>query len=282
MLVFLLSLLVAAGGPVPPAVPVLSAQANATPWPASIPAGGARLFTLLDYFDAGQRLALDYVADLDDAAARRARLTSSIPSCVRVVVRSGDDKSVVFASGVLVRGGRQVVTAGHSLQSLAGRKPNVHVILSNGSQVEAKLVALSFDGLDAPDWAVLDLVDPRPMDLKAAALGTAVAGELAFILGYPDRVGVGVDGKVASSLATESLPLDPLLFVARVPSDPRAEFVPLAGAVPLSGASGAPVFDGEGRLTGVLVAVGSVAYPEGLQHVYRVSRVSEFEAALVH
>lgn len=238
------------------------------------------LFTLLDYFDAGQQRALRYLDRLAPAAREQFRIADVAGACVRVSCQRDGGRSVVFSSGVLVNGGRRVVTAGHGIGAVGEAAVDMSVVLSDGREIPARVVSRSAIDSSEQDWAVLELTGPLPANMASVHVGSARPGGLAFILGYPERVGLGADGHAAASLASQAMALDPLLFVARVPPSAEPSFEPLAGAVPLSGASGSPVFDERGALVGVLVAIGRLAYPDGVRHVYRVSLSGDFEAAL--
>lgn len=245
-------------------------------------AGGAGddLFTLLDYFDAGQQRALRYLGSLTPSPRETYRLRDLSAACVRVSCETDGGKAVVFSSGVLVSGGRRVVTVAHGVGDPGDDTVALKVILTDGRSLPARLISRSRPDARDQDWAVLELVSTEPLNLTSVPVGSAQPGSVAVILGYPERVGLGPDGHAAARLGGPSMALDPLLFVARVPVTPSTELEPLAGAVPLSGASGSPVFDEHGNLVGVLVAIGRLAYPEGLRHVYRVSFSADFEAAL--
>ena len=238
------------------------------------------LFTLTDYFDQGQRLALRYLNALEPAARGEFELAALAPACVQVSCERDGGRSMTFSTGVLVNGGRQIVTAGHGVGAVGDAADEVFVILGDGRKIAARVMHRSDMASKEQDWAVLEFKTPVPTSLVSVPVGAARPGALAFIMGYPERTGIGSDGQATSALTSEPRALGPLLFVARVPLSTGSELDPVAGALPLSGASGSPVFDEHGALVGVLVAVGRLAYPDGLRHVYRVSLSAEFKAAI--
>ena len=94
------------------------------------------------------------------------------------------------------------------------------------------------------------------------------------MLGYPDRLGLDEFGRAVHGFSRERAALDPMPFVARVTAPTAMELEPISGAVPVAGASGAPLFNEQGELVGVFVAVGRLAYPEGLRYAYEAAPIA--------
>lgn len=110
-------------------------------------------------------------------------------------------------------------------------------------------------GKSGPDWALLDLDRSGSEGLPAVELGRAEVSELVFLLAYPDPCGVDGRGRIVRGDGFESAYLAPRVTFARVESLTPLVLVPVAGAVPLGGASGGGIFDREGGLVGIVSGV---------------------------
>src|SRR5262245_23287455 len=146
-----------------PLVPA-AALAAGLAWSASCAtAGGAgsetpgTLLTTLDYLAVGIDGFRRYVADADGAEGARIRgaLDAARTAVVRVEVRSpeqGGAVSVRRATGVVLAGGRGILTAGHVL-SEPDAGATLRILRSSGAGFEARVASVEFErfGRDAVD-----------------------------------------------------------------------------------------------------------------------------------
>lgn len=236
------------------------------------------LVTLLDYFEEGIAGSDRWLEGRGEQLGTDLRkiLRDRRRTCVRVAVESrgadGQTRSML-GSGVIVEGGLRVLTAGHSLAG-AGDDATIRITLRDGRTMAAVVAASSHrpGHTGRHDWALLDLVNP-PAGLAHAIPAKAEVGDSVIVLGYPDRLGLDESGHAVHGFSRERAALDPLPFVARVSAANAMELTPVAGAVPVAGASGAPLFNERGELVGIFVAVGRLAYPDGLRYSYEAAPI---------
>ncbi len=241
-----------------------------------------QLVTLLDYLESGRRLARDYLAK--QPAPGGATLWDVAracgPACVRVeveVARQGAAVAAIHGSGVIVAGGRYVLTAGHALDT--DKVLAIRVILNDGRALAATAVKKDYEVFNSTgrDWAVLKLGDDRPDDLVSLKLGDAEKGAPVIALGYPDQIGTDEDGRIAYS---RDAPLAPLLFPAHVTETAPLALSPAAGAVPLGGISGGPVINAAGEVVGIFVSVSKTRTSNLMVVSYGATPVAAFKDAL--
>ncbi len=249
--------------------------ASLVPSSASDPRAAGRVLTLVDYFEGGQRAVEEFLdsgrADLS-APDLRALIRDLKRRCARVELRSGAREAgyeSIGASGVLVDRGRRLLTAGHVF---AGQTDfTIVVTLTDGRSYPGQLIAWQYtpDAEIMRDWAVVEILGAAPA-APAMPTGRLEEGDLAIVLGYPDRIGLDARGDVAYAATDEGAPLDPLVTIGEVKRTAPTILTPVVGAVPLTGMSGGPVFNARGELTGLFASILRGVSRSGTTWAYRV------------
>lgn len=265
-------------------VPRADVRADAPLALASEPAD--RVLTLFDYFEGGRQAVAAYLREnVDRSGQRLARsLDRSRRACVRVDVRHGFAASgyrTNSGSGVLLDGGRYLLTAGHLFAGLD--RFEVRVILPTGGERRYAHIDGDYEALgdNDRDWALLRIVGALPAQgaIPIVPIAPARAGDRAAVLGYPDDVGIDPDGKVAPA-GGATVYFEPLTTIGEIASARPLVLEPLAGSVPTPGMSGAPVFDERGRLVGVFVAIEQRSGNGEVSHRYRAASIAVLGSAL--
>jgi S1-C subfamily serine protease len=242
-----------------------------------LPNGGADVTTLVDFGRRGVAVAEAYLEAIDrtqgtDLIHVRESVKSS---CVRVRAYGAASGRLALGSGVLVREGAEVlaVTAGHVFEAFFSEDvAAIEVVLVDGTIVEAELQDLR-SGTASRDWARLRLRDVEGRPLAPAPVAEEVRrGDRVFLLGYPDHLGEDARGEIAHGL---TLPadafLEPLPLVGRVDHVDPLLITPVAGAMPLSGASGSPFFNERGEAIGCLTATTRTPERNGITFVLQAT-----------
>ncbi|MEM7248491.1 MAG: serine protease [Acidobacteriota bacterium] len=212
------------------------------------------LVTLRDYFQLGRDRARNHlIAHAREHRSSLEGLEDAMAACVRVEISRPSRRgfrSVSSASGVLLEGGL-VLTAGHAVHGQ--RDAELSIQLVDGRRLEARLRESEYLlNVSGRDWALLEVVQP-PLDLASAKLGVVGLGDLVVVPGYPARHGVDPTGRVVLGDGIDIL--KPIPLVSRVSSVSPLSLEPVAGSLPLGGASGAPVFNMKGQLLGLFVGM---------------------------
>lgn len=185
-------------------------------------------------------------------------------------------------SAVLIAHDTFALTAGHLFDGITPK--NMEVFRTDGNSYHAELLHVEHTYPDR-DLAILKLKrgalltaneDKPTPEFK---LAKAVVGELAICLGYPDGVGVRQNGK------TDFMPADSYAYFEPIPVLVEVEKVeenhlvlkPLAGAAPIGGMSGGPVFNTEGNLIGIFVAITKHSEDGDTHQTFKASTLHEVE-----
>ena len=245
--------------------------------PPELEAPPRKLFTLVDYFESGRRAVQEFVREqkTDRKLAEVIRRTRR--SCVRIEIRhhlEDDGFQSVMASGVVLEGGRLLLTAGHSLDE--GSDTEVLVTLVSGETRRARVLDQMYQvyGGASNDWALLEIIGPRLDSIPPVRVGKVREGELAIILGYPDQIGVDSEGRVAYATLEEGGYLEPLETLGVVGRSQPLMVKPQVGAIPMGGMSGGPVFDHRGGLIGIFVSLRREAGVKNSTFLYNAAAVS--------
>ena len=244
-----------------------------------------QVLTLVDYFEGGRRV----VQSLLGAPGGRNRPGSAAiiernkRACVRLDIRIERAEGIyesVLASGVLIKDGHLLLTAGHSFAGRSGYE--VLVTLHDGGQRRARLVAHRYDAEAeaGEDWAILELIGSTPPSLPDVRLAPIAAGDLAFILGYPDQIGIDSDGAVAHASVAQDGYLEPIETLGIVDRLDPFILTPWAGSIPIGGMSGGPVFNASGGLVGIFVSVRKMVGASGMRYTYRAASVQSLRDRL--
>jgi S1-C subfamily serine protease len=245
--------------------------------PSTDPPAG-QVLTLVDYFEGGRRVVQGLLSASGDrnGPGFAGIIERNKRACVRLDIRVERSEGIyesVLASGVMIESGRLLLTAGHSFVGRSGYE--ILVTLHNGEQRRAHLVAHRYDveAEAGEDWAILEMLGPPLHSLPEVRLEAAHAGDLAFILGYPDQIGVDADGAVAHASVAQDGYLEPLETLGIVDRLEPLILTPWAGSIPIGGMSGGPVFNGSGGLVGIFVSVRKTAGAAGMRYSYRAASV---------
>jgi hypothetical protein len=193
---------------------------------------------------------------------------------VRIRAFGAETGRLVVASGVLVRkaGSVVVATAGRTLASFDAEEVGpIHVILTDGTRLRAEILDLR-TGTAFRDWAYLWLHGAASRDLAAVPIGKVNRGESVFLLGYPDHLGVDARGEVVHGLAgpPDSM-LSPLPLAGRIDHVDPLLIAPVAGAMPLAGATGAPFFNSRGEAVAILTTTVETPDRAGMNFVLQAT-----------
>jgi hypothetical protein len=237
---------------VPYADPARSAAEN---WP--------QVITNLDVLRIGQAQAESFVEALPVAERAEAKAAieraSRATVCIEVRTRTrGSSYQAQKGSGVVMLGETaaspvRVGTAGHVLE---GGSTEVRILGSSGEVIAfdtARQQHVQF-GTSDQDWGTIELASP-PRETPALVVALPQASEIAFVLAYPDGAGRDVAGRMVYSRAVDAVPLQPVLTIGEVTRVAPLQLRPLAGAIPLGGASGGAIVNRRGELIGLFNSV---------------------------
>ncbi len=236
-----------------------------------------RLFTLIDYFESGRRALDAFVSAQDREHNLAAVIRRAKRACVRIEIRhhhKDEGYQSVNASGVVVDGGRLLLTAGHPLEGAPDME--VLVTLASGETRRARMLDREYEvyGGASRDWALLEILGPPLKSAPPVWIGEIREGEMALVLGYPDQIGINASGQVAYDSTEEGGYLEPLGTLGVVGRSKPLALTPQVGAIPMGGMSGGPVFDRRGGLIGIFVSLGKEASGENTSFLYNAAPVS--------
>lgn len=182
-------------------------------------------------------------------------------ACVRVENRYGFSKEGGFSSnsgsGVIVGGGRFVLTAGHLFRDRPGVGDSQgRIVLTTGQLIDFDLHHLEYDSSKGLDLAILR-INAAPVPVLPIEMVEARVGQTVFTLGYLESLGLGRDSALQENMPISDKAnnyLEPLVQVGRIQSvSERIVIRPIVGCTAWVGLSGSPVLDEGGRLVGIFV-----------------------------
>lgn len=242
-------------------------------------------------------IARSHVLPSGEVLERRLTVLDALAEARAAVVRlavtheSAGASRTSHGSGVLVEGGRFVLTAGHTIaEAKEPRAAEIRILLPRAAhesdrpdrEFSARLVDWR-DGADdqgvMQDWALLEVISPydlMPFTRTAAAASSAML----FCYGFPAQLGIDAHGVAVPWQSQRRL--EPVLtVVSPLGEDPVGAgmplFKPLAGCLPHGGQSGGPVFDASGAV--VYLIAGNNTWYNGGTHTHFL-RPTPLDAAL--
>ena len=179
------------------------------------------------------------------------------------------EKEQAQQSGIILNGGKIVLTVGHCLVIDDGKILAIRIRTIAGTEIPVLLNSLIYDNESKPvvDWAILrppnsfQYSEPIPLpkvDNKSQLL----------IMGYPGGMGVNKNGGVVRVREEEFGRHYPLGIVSEQHRVDRHLLLPRAGAIPLRGISGAPIFNVEGELIGLFSSIGRRRILTGWEYIF--------------
>ncbi len=245
---------------------------------------------LRNYFESGRLSVRSYANDFKQS--KGIDLLAVIDRCKLGCLRArlhfnftGTSFQTNQGSAVLIAHDAFALTAGHLFDGITPTPKNMEVFRTDGNSYHAELLHVEHTYPDR-DLAILKLKrgfwltaneDKPTPEFK---LAKAVVGELAICLGYPDGVGVRRNGKTDFMPTADTYdyfePIPVLVEVEKVEEN-HLVLKPLAGAAPIDGMSGGPVFNTEGNLIGIFVAVTKHSEDGETHQTFKASTLHEVE-----
>ncbi len=217
--------------------------------------------TIIDYYQAGGELADRYLAEFDGINAGNidSIIASAQRACVRITIKwdyrrenGTETYTVGQGTGVLIEGGRYILSVGHNFSRALNTEHRIAAILMNGTNLEVELLRSTYDQatLDGEDWAVLKNLSYK-LGQPYVKFTDPVVGEKSVIMGYPNNIGIDREGNY---IYRHDLPqyLAPVKSVWEITSLNPFRLYPVAGGAILEGFSGGPILNFEGEVIGVL------------------------------
>jgi hypothetical protein len=232
------------------------------------------LVDITDLYQAGQ---LQFERTIQDRPELDLVRQHALPSILFIFITIQPDegeREQVQQSGVLVAGGRFVLTAGHGFEIDDGYVTEIQARTIFGHKLLLDLVRLSHDPgyAENADWAILK---PR-LPLQAASVESAsgiYTEKEVLILGYPGGLGLDNSGNIVHVGELERGSAYPLGIICDRMRLSSHVLRPQVGTIPIQGMSGAPVLNQQGGLTGLLSSVSRSRSFDGWHYILGVSDI---------
>ena len=159
-------------------------------------------------------------------------------------------------TGLICGSGNEVLTAGHGFQLEDGKIHKIDILFPDGQTRQASLAQLQYEKDTSPriDQATLAFKGP-PFVLQERPM-TLDEGALVMVMGYPAALGLNDQGQVVRVRERQGDSFQPLGLLCRQHPLNARTLLPLSGAIPTQGISGAPVISLSGELVGVFSSSG--------------------------
>lgn len=189
-------------------------------------------------------------------------LLNSLSRARQAVVRvdvAYEPNRTTSGTGILVDGGRHVLTCAHVVQPAMEKdwsRIRIFVRRELGNEIDdndiytCKVVESRLEeGDEEVDWCLLKVLSPAK-SMPFVEIGEAQPGQILLGYGFPGEIGIDRLGR--AKWWTRKDHLDPVLVVLRVPEDSTWRYDAVAGGRPIGGMSGGPLFDTSGAVVGLL------------------------------
>ncbi|MCF7824425.1 MAG: serine protease [Candidatus Marinimicrobia bacterium] len=184
------------------------------------------------------------------------------------------EKEQAQQSGILLHDASLILTAGHGFVIDDGKITQVRIRTVANIERVVDVMGFAVDKKkSAPeDWAILkpiiaiEHLSPEPLSL-------ADTGNKVLVLGYPGGLGVTEDDQVIRVQERLSGIRYPLGLVCEQKLFDEHTLYPFAGAVPINGISGAPVYNSEGKLVGIFNSIGRQRNLLGWQYIFWMTEI---------
>lgn len=191
-----------------------------------------------------------------------------------IIAYEDGERERVQQSGCFIENGRFILTAAHGFYVEGGKLVGLEGLTIKRQKVNLQVVALGYSKDESvnKDWAILELVDPRPTKGLVQTSKGFVSGDV-ILLGYPGGMALNDSNEVIHALEVERGSTYPLAVICERARQRPNILVPRVGAIPIRGMSGAPVLSEEGELLGLFSSISRTRGIKGWQYIFHMSDI---------
>lgn len=177
-------------------------------------------------------------------------------------------------SGIILNQDGLILSAGHGFIIEDGTILEVRARTIHGDEVVLTPLGYRYDKAQVPviDWALLQAEELLPYEAFKPFTAPRDRNKM-MVLGYPAALGLTIDEHVAYVREMGSETVMPLGLICNHHIVDQHTLFAKAGAIPLRGISGAPIFNRNGELVGIFSSIGRRRTIKGWGYIFGMADI---------